>query len=294
MQRFVALSHLSNSYLLIFLILPIMEFSKALNKKPLLVVVMTILITLFMAFSVYDQNVQQSDKNFPSNSQAIMVGMPRFILAASHEPGGYEIKAECIDAQYKDCLSNLQGVLKYSWGVKYSNREIRWLETDAPNLKIDLRGQNEKVIVFLEVIDALGNKSALQHIEINSQDVYVAENQNLYIDAQGVLYKENKTKYLYNSARLYISYRANIPEKYKEREWMATTAMVLRPISVSNVIDARSGGPLIKNILPVDELDYIKNNSTDNQVYRYTLILLNYNSRAIQFIPVTFTYVTNI
>lgn len=229
-----------------------------------------------------------------SYSQMIMVGMPRFILTASHEPGGYEINTECIDTQFKDHLSSLNGVLKYNWGVKYPNREIRWLETDAPSLKIDLRGQNEKVVVYLEVIDALGNKSALQHIEINSQDVYVAENQNLYIDAQGVLYKENKTKYLYNSARLYISYRANIPEKYKEREWMATTTMVLRPISVSNVIDARSGGPLIKNILPQDELDYIKNNSTDNQVYRYTLILLNYNSRAIQFIPVTFTYATNI
>lgn len=229
-----------------------------------------------------------------SYSQMIMVGMPRFILSASHEPGGYEINTECIDTQFKDYLSSLNGVLKYNWGVKYPNREIRWLETDAPSLKIDLRGQNEKVVVYLEVIDALGNKSALQHIEINSQDVYVAENQNLYIDAQGDLYKENKRKYLYNSARLYISYRANIPEKYKEREWMATTTMVLRPISISNVIDARSGGPLIKNILPQDELDYIKNNSTNNQAYRYTLILLNYNSRAIQFIPVTFTYVTNI
>jgi len=109
-----------------------------------------------------------------------------------------------------------------------------------------------------------------------------------------VLYKENKTKYLYNSARLYISYRANIPDKYKEREWMATTTMVLKPFSVTSVVDARSGGPLIKNILPQDELDYIKNNSTNNQVYRYTLILLNYSSRAIQFVPVTFTYVTNI
>ena len=229
-----------------------------------------------------------------SYSQMIMVGMPRFILVASHEPGGYKINAECIDTQFKDYLSNLNGVLKYNWGVKYPNREIRWLEADVPSLKIDLRGQNEKVVVFLEVIDALGNKSALQHIEINSQDVYVAENQNLYINAQGVLYKENKTKYLYNSARLYISYRANIPDKYKEREWMTTTAMVLKPFSVTSVIDARSGGPLIKNILPVEELDYIKNNSADNQVYRYTLILLNYKSRAIQFVPVTFTYVTNI
>jgi pimeloyl-ACP methyl ester carboxylesterase len=227
-------------------------------------------------------------------SQMIMVGMPRYILTASHEPGGYEINAECIDNQFKDYLSNLNGVLTYNWGVKYPSREIRWLEADVPSLKIDLRGQNERVIVYLEVIDALGNKSALQHIEINSQDVYVAENQNLYIDAQGVLYKENKTKYLYNSARLYISYRANIPDKYKEREWMATTTMVLKPFSVTSVVDARSGGPLIKNILPQDELDYIKNNSTNNQVYRYTLILLNYSSRAIQFVPVTFTYVTNI
>ena len=109
-----------------------------------------------------------------------------------------------------------------------------------------------------------------------------------------MVYFRSEINNLYNSARLYISYRENIPDKYKEREWMATTAMVLKPFSVTSVIDARSGGPLIKNIFPVEELDYIKNNSADNQVYRYTLILLNYKSRTIQFVPVTFTYVTNI
>lgn len=227
-------------------------------------------------------------------SQIIMVGMPRFILSASHEPGGYEINAECIDSQYKDYLPNLNGVLKYNWGVKFPNREIRWVDTEASKLKVQLQGQNEKVIVFLEITDANGNKTELQHIEINSQDVYVAENQNLYIDSKGELYKENKQKYSYSYARLYIAYRANIPSKYKEREWMATTAMVLKPFSVSSTIEARGGGPLIKDILLGSELDYIKNNSVDNQVYRYTLILLNYKSRAIQFIPMTFTYKTNI
>lgn len=227
-------------------------------------------------------------------SQVIMVGMPRYILSASHEPGGYAINAECIDAQYNDYLPKLNGVLTYNWGVKYPDKEIRWVETDVPNLMVQLQGQNEKVIVFLEITDANGNKTELQHVEINSQDVYVAENQNLYIDSKGELYKENKQKYSYSYARLYIAYRAAIPDKYKEREWMATTAMVLKPFSVSSTIEARSGGPLIKDILSNSELDYIKNNSVDNQVYRYTLILLNYKSRAIQFIPITFTYKTSI
>lgn len=227
-------------------------------------------------------------------SQVIMVGMPRYVLSASHEPGGYVINAECIDAQYNDYLPKMNGVLTYSWGVKYPDKEIRWVETDVPNLMVQLQGQNEKVIVFLEITDANGNKTELQHVEINSQDTYVAENQNLYIDSKGELYKENKQKYSYSYARLYITYRANIPDKYKEREWMATTAMVLKPFSVSSIIEARSGGPLIKDILPSSELDYIKNNSVDNQVYRYTLILLNYKSKAIQFIPITFTYKANI
>lgn len=227
-------------------------------------------------------------------SQVIMVGMPRYILSASHEPGGYAINAECIDTQYNDYLPKLNGVLTYNWGVKYPDKEIRWVETDVPNLMVQLQGQNEKVIVFLEITDANGNKTELQHIEINSQDVYVAENQNLYINSKGELYKENKQKYSYSYARLYITYRANIADKYKEREWMATTAMVLKPFSVSSTIEARSGGSLIKDILSSPELDYIKNNSVDNQVYRYSLILLNYKSRAIQFIPITFTYKTNI
>lgn len=227
-------------------------------------------------------------------SQIIMVGMPRFVLVASHEPGCYEINAECIDTQFKDYLSSLNEVIKYSWGVKYPNKEIQWIETDAPNLKVQLQGQDEKVIVFLEVIDALGNKSELQHIEINSQDVYVAENQNLLIDSQGVLYKENKKKYSYNSARLYLTYRANIPDKYKGREWMATTAMVLRPFSVPSAIDARDGGPLIKNILLPAELEYIKSNSVDGEVYTFILVLLNFNRKAIQFVPVNFTYKTTI
>ena len=259
-----------------------MNYSKTFNLKPKWIIIMVFLACPFSVSFLYGQ------------AQKIMVGMPRYVLSASHEPGGYEINAECIDAQYKDYISELNGVLKFNWGVKYPNREIRWLETDAPNLKIQLQGQNEKVVVFLEVIDALGNKTALQHIEINSQDVYVAENQNLYIDAQGVLYKENKQKYSYSSARLFLSYRVNIPDKYKEREWMATTAMILKPFSVASQIEARSGGPLIKNILPDSELEYIKNNSVDNEVYRYTVILLNYKSKAIQFVPVTFTYKTKI
>lgn len=226
-------------------------------------------------------------------SRVIMIGVPEFSLSASFEPGGYEIRAECNDPQYNYYLTQLDDVLKFHWGFQYPNEKTSWVEVNDPNIKLVLKEQHEKIIVFLEVIDALGNKSELLHIEIDSPEteVYTIENNNLFIDSQGVLYKENMEEYLYNSARLYLTYKTNIPEKYKERNWMATTAMVVTPFSqTTHTIDARNGGPLVKDILLESELEQIKNSSVDNQVYKYTLVLLNYEAESIQFVPVTFTY----
>lgn len=226
--------------------------------------------------------------------QTIMVGMPRYILAASHGAEGCEISAQCIDEQFKAPLLNLNGGLKYHWGVRYAGQAVRWSESDVPVLKMELPAQDEKAVVFLQVVDPLGNRSPLQHIEINSPDVYVAKNQNLYIDGQGVLYQENKKKCLYDSARLSIFYGANVPDRYRASEWTVVRAMVLRPSGAASVIDARHEGPLLKDILPPAELDGMKNGSADNQVYRYTLVLLNDKGKAIQLMPVTFTYKTEI
>lgn len=223
-------------------------------------------------------------------SQTILVGFPRYILTASNEPGGYKVVAESIDLEYKDYQSQLNGLLRFNWGVKYPGQEIRWMETDKSELKVQLQGQNEQVTIFLEVGDELGNKSAVQQVVVNSQDIYVASNQNLYVDSQGIMYRENKTKYLYQIARVYLRYSSGIAEKYKGREWMPLSAVVLSPFSEPRTITVQNGGPLIKDIMSLAELEIVKNSSEDNQRYTYMLVLLNYEHKAIQYMPVTFTF----
>lgn len=232
--------------------------------------------------------------NSQKYSQTIMVGMPRYILSASHETGGYKINAECIDDEYKEHLSQLNGVLKFNWGVKYPNKEIRWLMSDKSDLTVQLQGQNESVTVFLEVEDVLGNKSTLQHVKVNSQDIYVSAYSGFYIDSQGKLYDAKKEWDLYESSRVYLSYKTNLSDKYKGREWMPMAAIVLSPLRGYREIMIDNEGPLVKDILLESEFEFIKNNSTDNQTYDYTLILLNFDHKVIQFIPVTLTYKTTI
>lgn len=244
--------------------------------------------------SVKGKGVVMITANYNSQkySQTIMVGIPRYILSTSHEPGGYRINAKCIDVEYKDELSTLNGVLKFKWGVKYPNKEIRWFVSEQSDLVVQVQGQDEKLTVFLEVEDALGNKSTLQHVNVNSQDVYVSAYSAFYIDSQGMLYDSKKEWDLYESSRVYLSYSPNLPEKYKGREWMPMEAIVLSPLKGSQEIMVDNEGPLVKDILPESEFDFIKNNSTDGQTYVYTLILLNYDNKVIQFMPVSFTYKT--
>lgn len=225
-------------------------------------------------------------------SQTIMVGIPRYILSASHEPRGYKITAECIDPEYKEMLSQLNGVLKFNWGVKYPNKEIRWLVSDKSDLTIEIKGQNESVTVFLEVEDALGNKTTLQHINVNNHDVYISKYSIFYIDHEGKLYDAKKEWDLYESSRVYLSYNPNISDKYKGREWMPMTAIVLSPLKGYHEIDVNDDGPLVKDILPESEFDFIKNNSIDNQTYNYMLVLLNFDHKVIQFMPINFTFKT--
>ena len=225
-------------------------------------------------------------------SLTILVGMPRYILTASHEPGGYHVNAECIDAESKDDLSKLNGVLKYNWGVKYPNKEIRRFKSDQSDLMVQIQGQNERLTIFLEVEDALGNKSPLQHVNVNSQEVYVSESSAFYIDAQGALYDAQKDWDLYESARVYLSYKPDLADKYKGREWMPLEAIGLSPLKGNRLIRIDDDGPLVKDILTKSEFEFIKSNSTDGQTYLYTLILLNFDNKVIQFMPVSFTFKT--
>ncbi len=227
-------------------------------------------------------------------SMPIMVGLPRYILSSSHDPGGYIIHAECIDTEYNDDLPQMNGALKFNWGVKYQDKEIRWFESDKSDLTVEVQGQNEIVTAFLEVEDDLGNKSPIQHINLNSQDIYISPYTIFYIDSQGTLYDAKKVWDLYESSRVYLSYVPGLPDKYKGREWMPMSAIVLSPLQGNREITVDNEGPLVKDILSESEFDFIKNNSTDNQTYNYTLILLNFDNKVIQFMPIIFIYQTTV
>lgn len=227
-------------------------------------------------------------------SKKIMVGMPRFILAASQEPNGYKVVANCIDDEYKNHLSDLEGILKYRFGRKKQGENIEWTESDKPNAFFSLGENDSKTTFLFMAVDAQKNKSPLQTVDVNADEVYYATNNNLYIDASGNLYKSNKSKYSYKSGRVYIEYMDNLPEKYKERKWMNTAAMVISPYRETEKVESQDGGPLIRDIVSQQELEYISQESEEGQIHKYLLALTNYRGEYIQFIPFTITFKKNI
>lgn len=223
-------------------------------------------------------------------SKLILVGLPRFVLSASHEPGGYKVHASCIDSQYSGGLSDLNNAISYSWGVKFPNKDIAWIETMNQDLLVQLEEGNKEVVVFLKITDKLGNSNTTQSIKVTSQDIYVASNQKLYIAANGNMYDSVFDRYSYKSSRIYVDYIPGLASEYKQLKWMITSANVISPFSVIRNIDFSDSGPQIKDVLPQSEFDYIKNGSENNQSYTYMLILLNAEGLAVQYFPIVFTY----
>jgi hypothetical protein len=74
---------------------------------------------------------------------------------------------------------------------------------------------------------------------------------------------------------------------------MPLTAIVLSPLKVRKEIAVKDGGPLVRDIMTEEEYEHIKSHSSDNQTYTYTLLLLNFSQKVIQFIPVSFTFKTS-
>ena len=227
-------------------------------------------------------------------SQTILVGIPRFILSSSSQMGGYKVVASCIDNEYKNYLPQLNGVLKFNWGIKYSNKDIRWFESDESSFTVQPQEQNGDITIFLQIEDALGNKSALQHISVHPQDVYASDYTTFYIDSEGNLYDFKKRYDLYESSRVFIDYKPNLPKKYEGREWMPITAIVLSPQKGNKEISMYGGGPLVCDILSEEEYEFIRNKSNDNQRYNYMLMLLNDEQKVIQYIPISFIFKTTL
>ncbi len=207
--------------------------------------------------------------------------------------GGYKVVASCIDNEYKNYLPQLNGVLKFNWGIKYPDENIRWSTSDKSSLTIQAQALDKDITVFLQVADVQGNKTALQYVNIYPHEVYQTDYSTFYIDSHGELYGVGKKKDLYETARVFLRYKDNLPDKYKDLEWMPLTAIVLSPLKGRKEIDVKDGGPLVGDIMTEEEYEYIKSHSSDNQTYTYTLILLNFSQKVIQFIPVSFTFKTS-
>ena len=211
-------------------------------------------------------------------SQTILVGIPRFILSSSPQMGGYKVVASCIDDEYKNYQPLLNEVLKFKWGIKHTNENISWSTSDKSSLTIQTQAFN---------------KSALQYVSIHPHEAYQTDYSTFYIDSHGELYGVGKKKDLYESARVFLSYKDNLPDKYKDLEWMPLTAIVLSPLKGCKEIGVENGGPLVRDIMTEEEYEHIKSHSSDNQTYTYTLLLLNFSQKVIQFIPVSFTFKTS-
>lgn len=147
-------------------------------------------------------------------SKLILVGIPRFVLSASHEPGGYKVNATCIDPEYSNRLSELNDAVTYRWGVKFTNKDIQWVESDSYNILLQLEEGNQEVTVFLQVADKNGNTSTSQSVKVTSKDIYMLADRKLYITADGNIYNERLHTYFYDLSRVYVNYVPDLPDMY--------------------------------------------------------------------------------
>lgn len=224
-------------------------------------------------------------------SKIILVGLPRFILTASHEPGGYKVSASCIDLEYKEHLDDINDAISYTWGIKFPNSDIQWVQTTEREILVQLEEGNKEVVVFLKIMDKLGNSVTTQSVKVNSLDIYTAYNQKLYITSDGTMYDEIGDKYFYDLGRIYFEYAPNIPEEYYDIKWYVTSGKVISPFSTTRNIRVPGGsGPEIKDVIPLEEFNFIKNGSEDNQSYTYMLILYNSENLPVQYLPIIITY----
>lgn len=91
-------------------------------------------------------------------NQTILVGIPRFILLSSPQKGGYKVVAKCIDSEYKNYQPLLNEVLRFKWGIKYPDENIRWSTSDKSSLTIQAQALDKDITVFLQVADVQGKK----------------------------------------------------------------------------------------------------------------------------------------
>lgn len=227
-------------------------------------------------------------------SKEMRVGKPRFILTVTHEPGAYLVQAKCIDEECQGRFTDKASFISYKWGVKYPDSNVEWMESSSPFIRFQMKNPSDKLLVFFQYRNNAGHISPLQHIEISNQSLYIASNLQLYIDGKGKLYKESLKPYDISYARIFLNHNPSAGEKYKESRWLCSNASVITPSGECKSITVQSEGPLVKQILSTEDLQFIINHSEENQSYKFTLVLQNHAHQTLQILPVTFTFKNHI
>lgn len=222
-----------------------------------------------------------------SYSRTIIIGLPKYILSAKHEPDGFKIDATCIDAEFQPHLETVNRIIQYQWGVKFPNKPVNWQITNTPSIFVPL--EDKDAVVFFKVHDANSNESISQSVKVNAYDVFWAENNHLKVDANSNIYKEDGSVYSYKNGKVYLTRDTSLPSDYQHDIWTSTKAVVFSPFANQyNVLVTRGEIP-IKGILPQEELNYVISNSDIGQTNIYTIALLNPEDKIIQFLPFTIT-----
>lgn len=173
-------------------------------------------------------------------SKKIVVGIPRYVLSAEHIPGGYKVDATCIDNQFKSDIEIVNRTLQFQWGMKFPDREIEWISTNSPSVKLQLL--EKEVSVFFKVTNSKNLESVVQTVKVETEDIYNSSGKNLYIDANGAVFDESKYMDKYKNGRIYLTRNKYKDEKYESVFWQAVAANVLSPFSSSYRILIRDRG----------------------------------------------------
>lgn len=218
-------------------------------------------------------------------SKLVYIGVPTYLLSSKHKPDGFEIEAKCIDETYKANIDNINSSLIFRWGVKFPNKDIRWIDTNSPSVFIPI--EDKDAVVFLKIIDSNGKESLPQSVKCTATDIFYASNNRLLLDAAKKIYKEDGTTYSYKYGKIYLTRDISLSKEYEGDIWTSTKAKVYSPFNSTYIIPVSRGEMSIKDVLPQEELDYITHNMQVDHTCLYTIALLNPEDKFIQIIPVT-------
>ena len=218
-------------------------------------------------------------------SKLVYIGVPTYLLSSKHKPDGFEIEAKCIDETYKANIDNINSSLIFRWGVKFPNKDIRWIDTNSPSVFIPI--EDKDAVVFLKIIDSNGKESLPQSVKCTATDIFYASNNRLLLDAAKKIYKEYGTTYSYKYGKIYLTRDISLSKEYEGDIWTSTKAKVYSPFNSTYIIPVSRGEMSIKDVLPQEELDYITHNMQVDHTCLYTIALLNPEDKFIQIIPVT-------